>query len=356
MSVIKLIKRFKGNVLYEFENYLKNNYSNKKELAKILLLMDTFNDKDKEDFHSDNTAAVNNELININDIHLFNVGENAKSKNDFNNKKRENIISNIINNKIPVEYYGCLAWSNLKTQVHNFLKIICPDNINYESCNIKCDIKAGRGNSYDFNISFDNACLPVEWKFNATKISECPQWTSPHNPSQYMSNNFEEDYYNVCLPNICSILNTTIPDKNIFLKKIHNDKPECMTLIQAEFYKGTISKSQGTKDPYDKINTDKCKKLINTHINEFINNDTLQLNITKLNNYFKNKQKDKIYMLWKDGVIHIDKHTIEDYTIDTNSGVIKTHNQFIVKTFSGKQMKILLRWKNGVAYPAFQIS
>ena len=294
--------------------------------------------------------------LNINDINLFNVDGNTRSKNDINNKNRENIISKIINNKIPVEYYGLLNWSNLKTQVDNYLKRICPNNIDYKSCNIKCDIKGGRGNSYDFNISFDNISIPVEWKFNAKKISQCPQWTSPHNPSQYMSNNFEESFYNNCLPNICSILNTSIPDKKIFLKQIHNENPECMDLTQSIFYKGAKKSSKYTGYDNDINKTDICKKLINTHIKEFINNDTLQLNINKLNEKLKGKQQNKIYMLWKDGIIHIDKHTIDDYTIDKNTEVIKEHNRFIVKTLSGKKMKILLRWKNGVAYPGFQIS
>ena len=71
-----------------------------------------------------------------------------------------------------------------------------------------------------------------------------------------------------------------------------------------------------------------------------------------------NKSQDKkIYLLYKNNQFHLQTTNNDDYII-TSYTKQPSKNMYIAQTKSGKQMKILLRWKNGngIAYPAFQIS
>ena len=60
--------------------------------------------------------------------------------------------------------------------------------------------------------------------------------------------------------------------------------------------------------------------------------------------------EDKFYMLYKDGNMYLDKEwNLDNYKITT---IEKDKNRYLAKTLGGKEVKLLLRWKNckGVAY------
>ena len=81
------------------------------------------------------------------------------------------------------------------------------------------------------------------------------------------------------------------------------------------------------------------------------------ININKLTEYLLETQKNKYYMLYKDGNFNLQTIEKDNYIIIsyTKEPILQ---RYIATTKSGIKMKILLRWKNGngVAYPAFQIS
>ena len=171
-------------------------------------------------------------------IDVFSTTINKKRDNDNNNKLREEIILAVINNTIPDDFYQCNKWSLFKTNVFKYLDNLF-NNVGYNK--IKCEKKAGRSNNYDFDISiYHNDTLleekKVEFKYNAKNISDCPQWVSPMNPSQYLNNNYEEFYYNNYLPSIYQELDITIPDKSVYLLEINKPEPPCMKLIQEKYY------------------------------------------------------------------------------------------------------------------------
>ena len=62
-------------------------------------------------------------------------------------------------------------------------------------------------------------------------------------------------------------------------------------------------------------------------------------------------------MLYKDSCIYLQTIQLDNYII---TEIIKDpeFNRYKAKTKIGKQLKILLRWKNGngIAFPSFQIS
>jgi len=294
-----------------------------------------------------------NELdsIELDSIEIFYITKN-RSKNDKNNKIRETIISNIINNLIPEEFYNDEKWKNLKNEVSKFLRQLKP---NYK--NVKCIIKAGRKFNYDFEIIFDGDnknIYKVEWKSNAECVNDTPQFVSPMKPSQYLSNNYEEYYYTNHLSDLLNNYDYfDIPNKEDYVKQIHSDKPKCMKSIQDKYYKGSKKSSKFTNLQDDINFYKKAKNIAENSIENFIKNT--DLNYVKLTNYLLESQKNKYYMLYKNNKIYLENINIDNYKIIS---YVKTKNSYIATTETGFKIKILLRWKNGngIAFPAFQIS
>ena len=129
-----------------------------------------------------------------------------------------------------------------------------------------------------------------------------------------------------------------------------------MKRYQELYYNGCKASSRYTGAVKDIAFYKLANKLSSESIIAFIGKT--ELNIDLLNDYLSSSQKDKIYMLYKNGRFHrqvIDpsKHLIVSYT-----KCKKKKNRFVATTQDGKDIKILLRWKNGngIAFPAFQIS
>ena len=93
------------------------------------------------------SITYNKTTINYNSVNSFNIS--SRSKNDANNKIRENIIGAIINNRIPREYYTySLLWKNLKDEIDKYISQLC-SIYKLKNETKKCLHKAGRKNNYD---------------------------------------------------------------------------------------------------------------------------------------------------------------------------------------------------------------
>lgn len=298
-----------------------------------------------------------------------------RSQNDKNNKMREAIIGAIINNRVPPTYYLTERWRNLKQAVVGFL---CSSSIDDTAAlattysHVECIPAAGRGHNYDFTIVFTNSdgvstTHHVEFKFNAAKVSDTPQFVSPMKPSQYMSGSYEEYFYDKYMPTIASMAaadstSTTLPDRAEWLKQIHNNAPACVKHLQAKYYAGCAVSSQFTNDANDIAFYETCKKLSSESIREFITHH--DLDIVTLSEYLRESQDGKTYMLFQPAsaataapVITLQRVNPADYTIVS---CIKNpeKSRYECLTQAGKKIHVLLRWKNGngIAFPAFQIS
>ena len=283
----------------------------------------------------------------------------GRSSNDNNNKIRENIITNMHNIIIDKSYCEDIEhgdkWINFIFNFKNAIKIICPE---YKT--FKIEHKAGRQHNYDYMITFYNetgqeiASKKLEFKFNASNISEAPQFVSPMKPSQYLSQSFEEYYYTNYLISLLQEFNLPIPDKELYLKKIHGSSPDCMTEAQGLYYQGCKGSSQYTGEQRANEFAKKSKAVSKECIKKFI--DETDLNIETLSQYLINSQDGKIYLLYKNGNFKIqlsdDDYTIVSYTKNSK------YSRYEAVTKTGKNIRILLRWKNGngIAFPAFQIS
>ena len=171
-----------------------------------------------------------------------------------------------------------------------------------------------------------------------------------------MESSYEDYYYDNYLPKLKYLRNDlVIPDKLTYLQEINSPSPKCMKMYKDIYYNGCKKSSKYTGDPKDIDFYKLANKLSKESIVAFMS--TSALNIDLLNEYLTSSQNAKIYMLYKNGkfqkeIVVPSKYTIVSYTVCKNK-----KNKFVAKTQEGKDIKILLRWKNGngIAFPAFQI-
>ena len=298
-----------------------------------------------------NVVGMNNE-ISYNSIHSFTARN--RSDNDENNKKREQLICAVINKNIPREYYKYSPrWYNLKKAIKSYIRKLCRYK-NIARCdNVVCIHKAGRNHKYDLEIKINNIeVFNVEFKFNAVCVNDAPQFISPMKPSQYMNASYEEYYYDNYLIQLSNNYNLSIPTREVYLNKIHNNKPRCMALYQEKYYRGCNSSSRYSGDMNDIEFYKTAKEKSDESIANFISMS--ELNIDSLSDHLLNTQRDKCYMLYRDGHINLENINQDNYII---THYRKDRNRFIATTRTGRELKILLRWKNGngIAFPAFQI-
>mgnify|MGYP001309097682 CR=1 FL=1 len=300
------------------------------------------------------TINYNKQSICYKDIYVFDMSN--RNTNDLFNKKREGIICGVINKQIPESYYKCsFLWNKLKCAIHEFVSKLCKANNieNIDKC--KCEQKAGRTHNYDFNLNINDRIFNLEFKFNASNIDETPQFVSPMKPSQYLEESYEEYYYDNFLSKLVKEYNFKMPDRSEYLNKIHNPTPECVLPLQEKYYYGCKKSSKYTCLEEDINFYNRAKQLSEESIKSFIKNYNLE--IDRLTNYLLKTQKNKYYMLYKNGKIYLQQIDLDNYVITSFE---KDYNKqrYIATTKTDKKMKILLRWKNGngIAYPAFQIS
>jgi len=291
--------------------------------------------------------------ITYGDISAFTVS--TKSLNDKNNTLRERIIGAIINKQIPENYYTTSdKWTALKLEINNYITLIAGPMDQGDT--VRCEHKGGRKFHYDFGLIIkETRDLHIELKFNATHVCDAPQFVSPMYPSQYTSSSFESLYFDKYLPLIAAQGKLELPNREIYMKEIHNNKPACMKAYQEKYYKGCKGSSKFTNDEADIVFYQYCKDQSKSCIDEFIT--STELDLETLSAYLKSTQKNKMYMLYKDGKFHVDHVNMDNYELMSYESQ-PSKSRFVATSKTGNKIKILLRWKNGngIAYPAFQIS
>jgi hypothetical protein len=304
-----------------------------------------------------------------------------RGQNHDNNTIREAIICAIINDRVPAPYYLTERWRALKNAVDGFL-VKCGGN---DYSHVECIPKGGRGHHYDFSVVFtycdawssssSSSSTPpstppppkvtktfnVEFKFNAAKVSDAPQFVSPMKPSQYLTGNYEEYFYDKYMAKIAAAAGCVAPDRAEWLKQIHGDKPACVKELKDRYRAGS-RKFRSTGLASDIAFHDLCITLSKESISTFITEH--DLDTSKLSEYLIKSQEEKWYMLFQPATVAGGVPTITlqcvdpaDYTIVSCKKNPRL-SRYDCVTQSGKKMEVLLRWKNGngIAFPAFQIS
>ena len=298
----------------------------------------------------EDTITIENtrDTIGFNDISLFYTAS-TRRKNDQNNKIRENIVLAITKDAIPASWHTNERWRNVRNSLFDYYRKLCGSD---DITSITIEKKGGRTHPYDFLLEINGNEYKVEFKYGADRIGKIPQFVSPSKPSQYFSGSYEEFYYDNYLSKM--EVDITLPVKDVWLSQVHQPSPECLADIQCRYYNGCSKSSKCSGNPDDKLFYNKCKKLASDSIKEFL--EQTELDKEELTKYLIETQRDKHYMLYKNGQFHLDRIGEETLTILETKKIGK--NNVLLKTNSGKELKVLLRWKNGngVAYPALQIS
>jgi hypothetical protein len=301
------------------------------------------------------TLLYNKETITPESIIAFN--PSSKGLNDAHNKTRENIVGAIINNKIPETYYEIPEWGALEISIITYLQQL---DTSRKYTRAKCSHKGGRKFNFDFGIKVyyedgTSTDYNIELKFNASTIDETPQFVSPMKPSQYMSNVYEDYYYDNYLTRLASESGLELPSREAYLKQIHTNNPKCMKPYQDLYYMGCKQSSQYTGDAAHIKFYETAKKLSHESITSFI--EKTELNIEALSEYLLTSQNNKIYMLYSGTQFIVQRPNMDDYQL---ASVTKNpeKNRYDCVSKTGVKLNVLLRWKNGngIAFPAFQIS
>jgi hypothetical protein len=277
-----------------------------------------------------------------------------KNKNDASNKLRESIIGAVINGLVPeVFYLKCEKWKKLKDEVEKFISEISQvqkDDIK----SISCVQKGGRKFNYDYDVFVNDTRFKVEFKFNANRLSDAPQFVSPVKPSLYLSANYEEFFYENYFKKLAMQFHLSVPLKEDYYSQIHSTEPKCLEQHQRKYYMGCKTSSKYSGDNSDIEFYKEAKKAAKESIERFI--ESADLDCEKLSLYLSNSQENKVYLFYKDGKISSFKEISSKVLITECKKDAKKHS-YILTTSEGKKIKVLLRWKNGngIAFPAFQI-
>ena len=104
----------------------------------------------------------------------------------------------------------------------------------------------------------------------------------------------------------------TIPDCDSYTRQIHGTRPKCVIPLQDKYKRG-YKPSQDEEHENDVAFYNQAKLISKESFRTFIS--LADLDKAKLESYLKSSQNDKIYMLYKDGIFHMDKMEEEMYML-----------------------------------------
>ena len=291
--------------------------------------------------------------MNQEDIDTF-FESSTKNKNDYTNKLRESIIEEILNDKIPKEWFlsnpsdsegqsNINKWYTLATGLKDYIKLLELEHGKL----IKVERKAGRNFNYDFLFIFENGNIQIEFKYGVKTITEYPEILSISSDNFVLNSNntyaeyFYDNYLERIVNGITGVSRIKIPEKDFYLKNI---------------YKSSVN------DPFfvklKEINN--FKETVDDSIDKYLEN-VLKFDFESFQKKIK-EQRDKKFMLWKNNKFHMDSISNEELDIIHEShfkkGRNRLNNTVVIKNVSNTtEYHLLLRWKNhiGVLFPAWQI-
>lgn len=289
-----------------------------------------------------------------------------RARNDANNRTREPLISAVINGAVPQGYQYSIVWRKFTQRLMEFLSNLFSTN-QHTPTGYTCRIMAGRNHNYDFLVTatYSGGIPPVskkvEFKFNARRITGCPQFLSV---SSKANTTYAEYFYDNCVERITTLygINTAI-SRNDYLKTVHQTN-----YLKHEWF-NTIYQLENEGDEKHK----EKKRIVDDSIHTYLTDhyladvDNLEEAIQFWNNKFRETQGDKIYMLYcpTEKKFYRDEITNRELTISAEHMGIqmgRANNVHTLVFYTGENgntsIKLLLRWRNhaGVLNPAWQIS
>jgi hypothetical protein len=306
----------------------------------------------------------NGAILQYTDIFTFSSFA-GRDMNDANNRKREPIISAIINGTVPSEYQYSIVWRNFTERLLEFVDNLFLEEELSQPHRTTCKIMAGRNHNYDFLITKETngtkSSKKVEFKFNSKKITGCPQFLSV---SSKVNTSYAEYFYDNCVERLTELygLDEKI-DRSTYLKSVHQ------TNYSKHKWFSSLYNLECEGDEKHKMKKRIVDESIHTYLTEhyFTECDSMEELIGFWNTKFRDTQGEKIYMLYcpKEKRFYRDEITSNELTISAEHMGIqsgKSDNVHTLVFYTGEDratsIKLLLRWRNhsGILNPAWQIS
>jgi hypothetical protein len=245
---------------------------------------------------------------------------------------------------------------NIRLALGNVIKLVFLDKIlkNEKMIAQDCVIlkKAGRKYNYDFLLKSEHKSVKIELKYvSCIKTSRfyslMPQIVSPMKTNGFFKSSYEEYFFTNYLQYI-TCKNVSLED---YLKSINQPYPYFLKEEQEEYYKGCAKSSKFTGEINCVNYYIHSKQVIADSIQDFISQNDIDIE------YFTSyilKTQDKWFVIHDQFNIFriqkFDKEWLDDYICQEKH---KNHYKIVYKRAS---FKVLLRWKNGVAFPCLQVS
>ena len=278
-------------------------------------------------------------------------GTSSRGKNDFSNKKRETILTQLLNldsSYFEDEEYGS-QWAALKVKWSDLLSRIC--EVPYT--NVMVEPKAGRGHHYDFHITYkkDEHTIrekKVEFKHHCSSIARLPQFLSLSAKQDFLMDAppYAEEYYDHFIDRYLacdSEITIAKPTKEEYLKMVYTTNYDIHPFFRCLYDRSKF---------YEKEKNAVVNESIRTYLTKYMD----RIDLDKLSEKFQNTQTDKIFVMWDLKQFHTEQFDEQELKLLTNEGVYRG-NVLVLKSKTCI-FHMLLRWRNhkGVLLPAWQIS
>jgi hypothetical protein len=304
-------------------------------------------------------------IIEPEDIMTF-VEDNVKSDNDTKNKKRESILSIILN--VSEDYldhheYG-VHWTSIRNKLHHALQSLCPvpfDRIGIEQ-------KGGMSYNYDFVVSYYKNLTSVEpvyrvkleFKNNNSSVKDLVQFLELYDKDcqtkyELFHYSYSEYYYDNYLDKYLEIDGTTSetetrpvkPSKEDYLKHVYDIK------YKHPFFNHIYTNKMKNKKEKEMLVEESRKKYIKTFAPVF--------QFTKLTQKIIESQSNKVFLLWDKNNFHIQTIDVSNIYIsgikNDTANKNKLYFDVCVKHFV-YDIRIRLNWgnNNGIANPRWKFT
>jgi hypothetical protein len=310
----------------------------------------------------------------VEDIGAF-FKKSSRDQNDAANKVREPVLT--ILSSPPTEFlahetYGS-QWTQVSDEWNKVMTKIAPQTADTPRHKISVELKGGRGNKYDFNISFLDSETgatvtkqKAEFKYNAARINELPQFLSLKARDKLFHESvptYDEFYYINYLPKYIAIDTGRNPNDPNDIKLALTELP----IPPLEEYRKMVTKvdTEGLpffaqlKEREELLFKKEKSALVDESITQYLTLYGSQIDVSAFIANLVADQTDKHYILWKNGKFHYDTITQEEMS-DLQFHSIKNGNAIVLQSATKPSIEyhLLLRWRNhkGILNPAWQIS
>lgn len=307
--------------------------------------------------------------IFVSDINEFFCKNSGRENNDKNNKKRENVLANVIDMPSTHPYLQDSTWGSQWCEIQDKFTRLLNDkayNENPKICFDKIDIthKGGRRYNFDLKVDFTKDSTSVykipklEFK-NCKSFEHLPQFLSlsTESPIQPFVNceSYADFYYHNYLPSIVELYEPytfELPSLKVYKKLVQRTDSKVLPIFNE------------MKTREKDIDKKTMSQIVDRSGHEYLKifGKKEFFNIVALDKKIQTSQAGKTFVFW-------DGDTFKEEPIDlerlklTGINHLKVnknglYNSIVCDTKTGDYVNFLLRWKNhkGIQNPALQIS